>query len=424
MTELSAVQLQPELSETPKTKKKSKASSAYVAAPAAPVDWVLITLLWAIASIGIILVTSASISIADSLYGDSLRFAKRHSVYLLLGVAVACFIASIPSTLWRRFGPLFLVLSLVLLTAVLIPGLGKRVNGSQRWFDLGFITVQASEIVKFCMIVYFASYFSRRQEDLLQGWKGFSLSIGTIGLVAALLLVEPDFGSAVVISISAIAMLFLAGVRLPQFSVLILLGILGVIGMIYFSDYRMQRLVGFMDPWADQYDTGYQLTQSLIAFGRGEWFGLGLGNSIQKLFYLPEAHTDFIFAILAEELGLFGVLLVLSLYAGLIARIFNISRRAMAQDDKFVALASFGIAAVFSTQVLINVGVASGFLPTKGLTLPFVSWGGSSLLANFALIGFLLRLDWELRTNAEQKPKISRMPRSKPKVQNKSRVAA
>jgi len=232
MTELSAVQLQPELSETPKTKKKSKASSAYVAAPAAPVDWVLITLLWAIASIGIILVTSASISIADSLYGDSLRFAKRHSVYLLLGVAVACFIASIPSTLWRRFGPLFLVLSLVLLTAVLIPGLGKRVNGSQRWFDLGFITVQASEIVKFCMIVYFASYFSRRQEDLLQGWKGFSLSIGTIGLVAALLLVEPDFGSAVVISISAIAMLFLAGVRLPQFSVLILLGILGVIGMI------------------------------------------------------------------------------------------------------------------------------------------------------------------------------------------------
>lgn len=424
MTELSAVKLQPELSETPKTKKKSKASSAYVAAPAAPVDWVLITLLWAIASIGIVLVTSASISIADSLYGDSLRFAKRHSVYLLLGIAVACFIASIPSTLWRRFGPLFLVLSLVLLTAVLIPGLGKRVNGSQRWFDLGFITVQASEIVKFCMIVYFASYFSRRQEDLLQGWKGFCLSIGTIGLVAGLLLIEPDFGSAVVISVSAVAMLFLAGVRLPQFSVLILLGVLGVIGMIYFSDYRMQRLVGFMDPWADQYDTGYQLTQSLIAFGRGEWFGLGLGNSIQKLFYLPEAHTDFIFAILAEELGLFGVLLVLSLYVGLIVRIFNISRRAMEQDDKFVALASFGIAAVFSTQVLINVGVASGFLPTKGLTLPFVSWGGSSLLANFALIGFLLRLDWELRTNAEQKPKISRMPRSKPKLQNKSRAAA
>lgn len=424
MTELSAVKLQPELSETPKVKKKSKASSAYVAAPAAPVDWVLITLLWAIASIGIVLVTSASISIADSLYGDSLRFAKRHSVYLLLGIAVACFIASIPSTLWRRFGPLFLVLSLVLLTAVLIPGLGKRVNGSQRWFDLGFITVQASEIVKFCMIVYFASYFSRRQEDLLQGWKGFCLSIGTIGLVAGLLLIEPDFGSAVVISISAVAMLFLAGVRLPQFSVLILVGILGVIGMIYFSDYRMQRLVGFMDPWADQYDTGYQLTQSLIAFGRGEWFGLGLGNSIQKLFYLPEAHTDFIFAILAEELGLFGVLLVLSLYAALITRIFNISRRAMEQDDKFVALASFGIAAVFSTQVLINVGVASGFLPTKGLTLPFVSWGGSSLLANFALIGFLLRLDWELRTNAEKKPKVSRMPRSKPKAQDKPRVAA
>lgn len=424
MTELSAVQLQPELSETPKRKKKSKASSAYVAAPAAPVDWVLITLLWAIASVGIILVTSASVSIADSLYGDSLRFAKRHSVYLLLGVAVACFVASIPSTLWRRFGPLFLVLSLVLLTAVLIPGLGKRVNGSQRWFDLGFITVQASEIVKFCMIVYFASYFSRRQEDLLQGWKGFCLSIGTIGLVAGLLLLEPDFGSAVVISISAVAMLFLAGVRLPQFSILILIGVLGVIGMVYFSDYRMQRLVGFLDPWADQYNTGYQLTQSLIAFGRGEWFGLGLGNSIQKLFYLPEAHTDFIFAILAEELGLFGVLLVLSLYAGLIARIFNISRRAIEQDDKFVALASFGIAAVFSTQVLINVGVASGFLPTKGLTLPFVSWGGSSLLANFALIGFLLRLDWELRTNAEQKPKISRMPRSKTKLQDKSRAAA
>ncbi|WP_299771747.1 putative lipid II flippase FtsW [uncultured Pseudoteredinibacter sp.] len=412
MTELAAVKLPAKR----KPKVSKQAASAYASPAMASVDWPLLTLLWAIVSCGIILVASSSVSIADSLFGDSLHFAKRHTVYIVLGMIGACFIAALPSQLWRRYGPLFLLLALILLTLVLVPGLGKRVNGSQRWFNLGFITVQASEVVKFCVIVFFASYLSRRQEDLLYGWKGFGISIASVVLIAALLILEPDFGSTVVITVTAMSMLFLAGVRLHQFLLLVLLGAGGLAVLATATPYRLQRLVSYLDPWADQYGGGYQLTQSLIAFGRGEWFGSGLGNSIQKLFYLPEAHTDFIFAILAEEFGLLGVLLMLGLFVAFIARILGISRRAMAADDKFAALACFGVAAMFSTQVLINVGVASGFLPTKGLTLPFVSWGGSSLIANFALIGFILRLDWELRRNALLKPKVKRMPRKKTKA--------
>lgn len=428
MSELSAVKLKPspqkDVAARGKATPKTKAASGYSQAPIDAVDWPLLTLLWAIVSIGIVLVASASVSIADANYGDSLHFVKRHSVYIVLGILGACFIAAIPSRLWRDYGPMFLLIALVLLTLVLVPGLGKKVNGSQRWFNLGFITVQASEIVKFCVIVFFASYLSRRQQDLLEGWQGFLLSISAIALVAGLLILEPDFGSTVVISVTAMSMLFLAGVRLHQFMLLVLIGAGGLVSMAVMSPYRMKRLVSYLDPWADQFNGGYQLTQSLIAFGRGEWFGMGLGGSIQKLFYLPEAHTDFIFSILAEEMGLFGVLLTLGLFAAFIARILSISKRAVAQDDKFVALAAFGVAAMFSTQVLINVGVASGFLPTKGLTLPFVSWGGSSLLANFALMGFLMRLDWELRRDAKSSPKVSRMPRRNAAAPSKRRAAA
>lgn len=412
MTELAAVKLPAKR----RQKASKKAATAYSAPVLAVIDWPLVTLLWAVVSCGVVLVASSSVSIADSQFGDSLHFAKRHTVYIVLGMIGACFVAAMPSQLWRRYGPLFLLLALVLLTLVLVPGLGKRVNGSQRWFNLGFITVQASEIVKFCVIVYFASYLSRRQEDLLNGWRGFAISIASVVLIAVLLILEPDFGSTVVITVTAMSMLFLAGVRLHQFLLLVALGAGALAALAMATPYRMQRLVSYLDPWTDQYGDGYQLTQSLIAFGRGEWFGMGLGNSIQKLFYLPEAHTDFIFAILAEEFGLFGVVLMMALFVGLISRILGISRRAMVADDKFSALACFGVAAMFSTQVLINVGVASGFLPTKGLTLPFVSWGGSSLIANFALIGFILRLDWELRRSALVKPKVKRMPRKKTRV--------
>ncbi|MCV6614908.1 MAG: putative lipid II flippase FtsW [Cellvibrionaceae bacterium] len=412
MTELSAVKLKPKAA-APKRKAPNRKASPYQLGQQPALDWPLLTLLWAIVSVGIVLVASSSVSIADASYGDSLHFVKRHSVYLVLGLIVACFVAAIPSRLWRDFGPIFLLIALVLLTLVLVPGLGKKVNGAQRWFNLGFITIQASELVKFCVIVFFASYLSRRQGDILQGWQGFGLSIAAIGLISGLLILEPDFGSTVVIAVTAMSMLFLAGVRLHQFLLLLGVGIAGLASMALLSPYRMKRLVSYLDPWADQYADGYQLTQSLIAFGRGEWFGTGLGGSIQKMFYLPEAHTDFIVAILAEEMGLFGVVLTLLLFAAFIWRIMLICRRGIEQDDKFTALAAFGIAAMFATQVLINVGVASGFLPTKGLTLPFVSWGGSSLLANFALVGFLLRLDWELRRAAQTKSRVARMPRAK-----------
>lgn len=363
----------------------------------AVVDWWFLSFLWAIISVGIVLIATASVGHADSLYGDPLFFVKRHSMYLMLGVIGAGFVAALPTSLWRDYGVLFLILAVVLLAAVLVPGLGKKVNGSQRWFNLGFITVQASEIVKFCMIVFFSSYLSRKQVELTEGWKGFLVSMGIIGVIAVLLLLEPDFGSTVVISATCVAILFLAGMRLFQFGLVLVAGAGLLAALAMGSEYRMERLVGFLDPWKVQFDSGYQLTQSLIAFGRGEWFGLGLGGSIQKLFYLPEAHTDFIVAILAEEFGLMGVAGVLLLFAGLITRILIMVKRAMDKDDLFVAFSAFGIAVMFSAQVFINVGVASGLLPTKGLTLPFVSWGGSSLLANFALVGYLLRLDWEVR---------------------------
>lgn len=363
----------------------------------AVVDWWFLSFLWAIISVGIVLIATASVGHADSLYGDPLFFVKRHSMYLMLGVIGAGFVAALPTSLWRDYGVLFLILAVVLLAAVLVPGLGKKVNGSQRWFNLGFITVQASEIVKFCTIVFFSSYLSRKQVELTEGWKGFLVSMGIIGVIAVLLLLEPDFGSTVVISATCVAILFLAGMRLFQFGLVLVAGAGLLAALAMGSEYRMERLVGFLDPWKVQFDSGYQLTQSLIAFGRGEWFGLGLGGSIQKLFYLPEAHTDFIVAILAEEFGLMGVAGVLLLFAGLITRILIMVKRAMDKDDLFVAFSAFGIAVMFSAQVFINVGVASGLLPTKGLTLPFVSWGGSSLLANFALVGYLLRLDWEVR---------------------------
>lgn len=393
------------------------------------VDWVFLSLLWAVVSVGIVLIATASVGHADSLYGDPLFFVKRHSMYLVLGVVGAGFVAALPTSLWRDYGVLFLILAVVLLAAVLMPGLGKKVNGSQRWFNLGFITVQASELVKFCMIVFFSSYLSRKQIELTEGWKGFLVSMGIIGVIAALLLLEPDFGSTVVISATCVAILFLAGMRLFQFGLVVVTGAGLLAALAMGSEYRMERLIGFLDPWKVQFDSGYQLTQSLIAFGRGEWFGLGLGGSIQKLFYLPEAHTDFIVAILAEEFGLIGVAAVLMLFAALIARILMMAKRAMDKDDLFVAFSAFGIAVMFSAQVFINVGVASGLLPTKGLTLPFVSWGGSSLLANFALVGYLLRLDWEVRLapavaepkRKKQKTKDLKSKDSKVKSKDKSK---
>ena len=266
---------------------------------ASHVDWTLLTLIATLISFGVVAVASSSVSYAENLYGDSWFFVKRYLLFLCMGIFVALTVASIPVRIWERYGSLLLIVAVALLLVVLIPGIGKRVNGSQRWLQLGVMTLQASEVAKFCMIVFFASFLSRRREEVIANWQGLVKPLVVLAVVVLLLLLEPDFGSSVVLAGTIMAMLFMAGVHLTKFAVLLVCGLGALSLMAVLSTYRMQRLITFLDPWKDQFDSGYQLTQSLIAFGRGEWFGLGLGNSVQKLFYLPEAHTDFIVAIIA-----------------------------------------------------------------------------------------------------------------------------
>ncbi len=361
------------------------------------INWPLLTLVMALSSVGLVMVTSASITFAEETYNDAWYFAKHYVIYWTVGMIGAVLVAAVPATIWEKYGSLFLILALVLLTLVLIPGIGRKVNGSQRWLQLGPLGVQASEIVKFCVIVFYASFLARRGEETLQDWRGVFKPLLILGMMIFLLLLEPDFGASVVLAGTVMAMLFVAGVRLWQFVLLFVTALGGLMLIATLSPYRMQRLVTFLDPWADQFNSGYQLTQSLIAFGRGEWTGLGLGNSVQKLFYLPEAHTDFIFAIIAEEFGLLGVATVIGLFIGLVIAILNVSQRAMAENKIFASFAAFGVAVMFAAQAFINVGVASGLLPTKGLTMPFISYGGSSLLVSSALMALVLRLDWELK---------------------------
>lgn len=350
----------------------------------------------AIASIGLVMICSASISFADHSYGDAFFYLKRHLLFLLMGAVVAAVFLNVPSRFWFHYGVPLLVLTLLLLVAVLIPGVGRRVNGSQRWIPLGPLNLQISEIAKFVMILFTAGYLERYQRELRENWRFFAKPIGLLGVVAVLLLLEPDFGSSVVMAATVMGMLFMGGARVWQFTLILLAGLGAMASVALLSPYRLQRLVTFLDPWADQYDSGYQLTQSLIAFGRGEWLGVGLGNSVQKLFYLPEAHTDFVFAIYAEEFGLLGVVLAIALYVLLVSRILHVARRAVAQEDWFAAYSCFGIATMLAGQAFINMGVTSGLLPTKGLTLPFISYGGSSLLMCCAMVALVLRINREM----------------------------
>ncbi len=358
------------------------------------VDSALLLAMLALASMGMIMVASASVGFAAATYGDSLYFFKRHLVYVLMAAGVLLVMLRIPSRLWSENAGLLLAMAIALLILVLIPGVGREVNGSRRWLDLGPFNVQVSELAKLAVIVFMAAHLRRKQ---IQGqWQNFVKHLAILGLVILLLLLEPDFGSSVVIAATVLVMMFLGGVRLWQFAGLLLVGVAGLVVIAISSPYRMQRLVTFLDPWADQYNSGYQLTQSLIAFGRGEWFGVGLGNSVQKLFYLPEAHTDFVLAIIGEEFGLFGILVVLGLFVLLVTRVLAIARKAVLRQEWFAVYLLFGIAALIAGQAFINVGVTSGLLPTKGLTLPFISYGGSSLLVSSAMVALVLRVGKEL----------------------------
>ncbi len=355
------------------------------------VDKPLLFSVWGLVSIGIIMVTSASVG-----YGDGFYFLNRHLIYLGISVVGALVVLQIPMQLWYRYAGYLIVGSAALLIAVLIPGVGHEVNGSSRWLRAGPLTLQVSELAKLAVIIFIAAYLQRRHLYLRDQWQDVAKPLGILALFSLLLLLEPDFGSTMVIGGTVLAMLFLAGVRLWQFLALMLIAVVGMAVLIVTSPYRFQRLITFLDPWAERYDSGYQLTQSLIAFGRGEWFGVGLGNSVQKLFYLPEAHTDFVFAIFAEEFGLVGVLVVLALLVVLIARIFTIGVQAIKRQNWFVAYAVFGFGVMLAGQAFVNLGVASGLLPTKGLTLPFVSYGGSSLLVSSLIVALVLRAGLEM----------------------------
>ena len=378
-----------------------------------PYAWVLPFCVAALASIGVVMVASASVAYAADLYNDQWYFLKRHLVFLVAGICGAFVLSRISLSTWSNLSWTLLIFACAMLVVVLIPGVGRAVNGSMRWIALGPITVQPAEIAKFCCLVFFASFLTRRQEKL-RHWSSFMVPISVLGIVAILLLLEPDFGSVVVIAGTALAMVFLAGARLPHTFMLVGLAACGLVMMAIFSPYRLQRLTTFWDPWAEQYAAGYQLTQSLIAFGRGEWFGVGLGNSVQKLFYLPEAHTDFVFAILAEEWGLVGGLLVIGLYSALTWSLLRLVRKALQKQAYFAALLTFGIAVLLAGQAFVNMGVASGLLPTKGLTLPFVSSGGSSLVVCFGLFALAWRTQKELHSEEGEDEgrlaKISQLP--------------
>ncbi len=360
-----------------------------------------------LALIGIVMVASASVSLADIELADPLYYLRRQSLFLAAGALVGLFFLVVPTRVWETSGYVLLPLALVMLAAVLVPGVGHTVNGSTRWIALGPVNLQVSEPARLLILFYLAGYLVRHGDEVVRGWSAFLRPMLFIAIACALLLAEPDFGAATVLLAVALGMMFIGGVRL-RYLVLLFAGCTVAMAIIAVSSpYRMQRLGSFLNPWDDMFGTGFQLTQSLIAIGRGEWFGVGLGDSVQKLFYLPEAHTDFVFAVLAEEFGLVGVVATVALYVVLLVRIFAIGRGAGRAALYFQAHLAFGLGLWLGLQALINIGVNLGVLPTKGLTLPLLSYGGSSLLATCAAIALVLRIHHETRLT-ERAPRKQR----------------
>ncbi len=359
------------------------------------IDSVTVALVLAIVLLGLVMVTSASVSIASHENGQPFYYLERQLLLTLIGAGGATLVFAVRTELLERLSVPLLVVALVLLLLVLVPGLGHSVNGSRRWLHIAGFNFQVSELARVLVLVYVASYAVRREGELRESLMGLVKPLGLLFLACVLLLAEPDFGAATVLFAAGFGLLFLAGARLRWVLAMTALAAGGFALLAVSSSYRVRRLTTFLDPWADPYNSGFQLTQSLIAIGRGQWFGVGLGESVQKLFYLPEAHTDFLFAVLAEELGLVGVLVTLALFVALIWRAFYIARRASDAGLKFAALLAAGFGLWVGIQTFINVGVNMGVLPTKGLTLPLMSYGRSSLIVALAWVGLLLRVHHE-----------------------------
>ncbi|ART80844.1 cell division protein FtsW [Oceanisphaera avium] len=363
-------------------------------------DRQLVILSLTLMAIGLVIVSSASIAEGINVGNDPFHFVKRHGIFLVICLVLSVFILQVSMDRWQQFNTALLLFSIVLLVLVLV--LGREINGSQRWLPLGPLNVQPAEIAKLALFTFLAGYLVRRQDEVRGQWKGFIKPLAVMGILSVLLLLQPDLGSVVVLFVTTLGMLFLAGARLSQFLSLVGLGLALLLFLVINAPYRMRRVTSFLNPWEDPFGSGYQLTQSLMAFGRGGWFGEGLGNSIQKLEYLPEAHTDFVFAILGEELGFSGVIIVLLLQAWLAFKALHIGQKVLLGGRQYEGYLAMGIGIWFSFQTVVNVGAASGMLPTKGLTLPLVSYGGSSLLVISTAVAILLRIDFEWRRDNMQ----------------------
>lgn len=348
--------------------------------------------------IGLLMITSASMAISERQFHQPFHFLMRQIFYIGIGFLMSWIVIRIRMVTWERLSGTLILASIFLLVIVMVPGVGRSLNGSSRWIGFGPFGLQVSEFVKLAVVLYMAGYLVRRYHEVQTQLIGFIKPMTILGIIGLLLLLEPDFGATVVIMVTALTMMYLAGVRLWQFAILLAFVAVSLAVLAVSSPYRMLRLTTFLNPWAHQFNSGYQLTQSLIAFGRGGIFGVGLGGSIQKLFYLPEAHTDFLFAVLAEELGLIGILAVIGLYIILVWRALAIGRRAQLAGHHFGGYIAYGFSIWLGMQAIVNMGVNAGLFPTKGLTLPLVSYGGSSILIVFIVIAILLRIDYESRT--------------------------
>ncbi|NNJ90355.1 MAG: putative lipid II flippase FtsW [Gammaproteobacteria bacterium] len=365
-------------------------------AATAELDYLLLLLGFALLGFGFLMVTSASLHLGDK-FGVPFYYSWKHLFSILMGLAGGLVVMQIPSNLWQKYSVHLFVFGLVLLVLVLIPGIGRSAGGATRWIPLGIFNLQSSEFMKLFVILYMAGYLVRRHVEVRHSLKGFMYPMVLLGLASALIVSEPDMGTTIVILVTALGMLFLGGAQLLQF-IVIIGGIGGVLAtLILTSDYRMARFTGYLDPWADVNGSGYQLAQALIAFGRGEWTGVGYGNGIQKQFYLPEAHNDFLMAVIGEEFGLFGTVVVVLVLALFVWRAFVIGTEALMKSRRFAAYVAYGIAVWMGFQAFVNIGVNVGLLPTKGITLPFMSFGGNSIIVACLSLAMLLRIDYENR---------------------------
>jgi cell division protein FtsW len=361
--------------------------------------WLIINII-CIITLGLLMMTSASIVLSDKQIHQPFFFLYKQLIFLIIGLILGSIVLQVEMSFWQKISAYLMLGVTLMLALVLVPGIGHSVNGSARWLGVGPLAFQVSELTKFAVVLYLAGYLIRRQDEIQYHFSGFMKPMCILAAIAVLLLREPDFGATVVIICTALGMMFLAGMRLRNFAILFSLALSAMVFLAISAPYRLSRLTSFLNPWDRPFDTGYQLTQSLIAFGRGGWFGVGLGKSIQKMFYLPEAHTDFLFAVIAEELGLIGLLLVIMLFLLLVMRIFIIARRALTLNRFFAGFTAYGFGLWIAIQFTVSIGVNSGLLPTKGLTLPLMSYGGSSILVNCLVMAILLRIDHENRLAA------------------------